>query len=112
VLSIFFFSSRRRHTSWPRDWSSDVCSSDLHALHKEARWLGAGGCTDRSRHFIGSHPDCIWPDEPDTHTTCIGFVHEARRHGFERSEERRVGKGVDRGGRSNVRKNKLENQTV
>src|SRR5690625_7944349 len=26
---IFFFSSRRRHTSWPRDWSSDVCSSDL-----------------------------------------------------------------------------------
>src|SRR6266508_5532028 len=26
---FFFFSSRRRHTSWPRDWSSDVCSSDL-----------------------------------------------------------------------------------
>src|SRR5690625_7054665 len=23
---VFFFSSRRRHTSWPRDWSSDVCS--------------------------------------------------------------------------------------
>src|SRR5690625_4849337 len=28
-LVIFFFSSRRRHTRWPRDWSSDVCSSDL-----------------------------------------------------------------------------------
>src|SRR5437660_9280714 len=27
--SLFFFSSRRRHTRWPRDWSSDVCSSDL-----------------------------------------------------------------------------------
>src|SRR5699024_11246558 len=27
--SIFFFSSRRRHTSSKRDWSSDVCSSDL-----------------------------------------------------------------------------------
>src|SRR5215510_16066138 len=27
--SFFFFSSRRRHTRWPRDWSSDVCSSDL-----------------------------------------------------------------------------------
>src|SRR5439155_5537424 len=26
---VFFFSSRRRHTRWPRDWSSDVCSSDL-----------------------------------------------------------------------------------
>src|SRR5690348_18146641 len=25
----FFFSSRRRHTSWTGDWSSDVCSSDL-----------------------------------------------------------------------------------
>src|SRR5207253_5964245 len=24
-------SSRRRHTRWPRDWSSDVCSSDLAA---------------------------------------------------------------------------------
>src|SRR5215510_9579712 len=29
MLDYFFFSSRRRHTRWPRDWSSDVCSSDL-----------------------------------------------------------------------------------
>src|SRR5206468_6319094 len=28
---FFFFSSRRRHTRCDRDWSSDVCSSDLHA---------------------------------------------------------------------------------
>src|SRR5256884_6186642 len=27
--SLFFFSSRRRHTRCSRDWSSDVCSSDL-----------------------------------------------------------------------------------
>src|SRR3712207_7031091 len=27
--SFFFFSSRRRHTRYWRDWSSDVCSSDL-----------------------------------------------------------------------------------
>src|SRR6267143_2920749 len=26
---VFFFSSRRRHTRWNCDWSSDVCSSDL-----------------------------------------------------------------------------------
>src|SRR5690606_39406001 len=26
---LFFFSSRRRHTRFSRDWSSDVCSSDL-----------------------------------------------------------------------------------
>src|SRR5439155_10928601 len=35
---FFFFSSRRRHTIWPRDWSSDVCSSDL------------------STHFVSSTP--------------------------------------------------------
>src|SRR5690625_7467228 len=29
---MFCFSSRRRHTRWPRDWSSDVCSSDLGPL--------------------------------------------------------------------------------
>src|SRR5690625_4854259 len=38
---MFFFSSRRRHTRWPRDWSSDVCSSDLcrvrHRLHSGRR---------------------------------------------------------------------------
>src|SRR2546429_6025401 len=30
--SYFFFSSRRRHTRCSRDWSSDVCSSDLYAV--------------------------------------------------------------------------------
>src|SRR5207245_3996247 len=29
MFSFFFFSSRRRHTRCYRDWSSDVCSSDL-----------------------------------------------------------------------------------
>src|SRR2546429_5992406 len=29
MLTFFFFSSRRRHTRCSRDWSSDVCSSDL-----------------------------------------------------------------------------------
>src|SRR5207253_2643931 len=33
--------SRRRHTRWPRDWSSDVCSSDL---------LGESGLRDRVSH--------------------------------------------------------------
>src|SRR5690606_40094921 len=28
-IFFFFFSSRRRHTRFSRDWSSDVCSSDL-----------------------------------------------------------------------------------
>src|SRR5439155_9416823 len=38
----FFFSSRRRHTRWPRDWSSDVCSSDLVDGPTDA----AGACVD------------------------------------------------------------------
>src|SRR5207302_5320331 len=29
LFYFFFFSSRRRHTRFSRDWSSDVCSSDL-----------------------------------------------------------------------------------
>src|SRR5690625_492870 len=33
ICFFFFFSSRRRHTRWPRDWSSDVCSSDLEITH-------------------------------------------------------------------------------
>src|SRR3712207_7902658 len=35
----FFFSSRRRHTRYWRDWSSDVCSSDLLALEKHRRFV-------------------------------------------------------------------------
>src|SRR5205809_2602278 len=31
LFLFFFFSSRRRHTRCSRDWSSDVCSSDLRA---------------------------------------------------------------------------------
>src|SRR5207253_2843974 len=43
-VPVFFFSSRRRHTSWPRDWSSDVCSSDLNALSGvRRRRLPTGG---------------------------------------------------------------------
>src|SRR6266849_4040600 len=34
---FFFFSSRRRHTRSTRDWSSDVCSSDLHSF-SHRRW--------------------------------------------------------------------------
>src|SRR5437660_9695354 len=37
-LISFFFSSRRRHTRWPRDWSSDVCSSDLQEEIAEAQF--------------------------------------------------------------------------
>src|SRR5690606_23058316 len=35
----FFFSSRRRHTSFSRDWSSDVCSSDLNRVIRPNPWF-------------------------------------------------------------------------
>src|SRR2546422_4843294 len=34
-IYFFFFSSRRRHTRCSRDWSSDVCSSDLHDMMRQ-----------------------------------------------------------------------------
>src|SRR3712207_7044591 len=38
LLIVFFFSSRRRHTRYWRDWSSDVCSSDLRAVRALRRF--------------------------------------------------------------------------
>src|SRR5438876_8530791 len=43
----FFFSSRRRHTRWTGDWSSDVCSSDL----DQAAELD-GRAIDRLEHLV------------------------------------------------------------
>src|SRR2546421_7446131 len=39
---MFFFSSRRRHTRSDRDWSSDVCSSDLVSLGEMRRVFNLG----------------------------------------------------------------------
>src|SRR5216684_7402618 len=48
----FFFSSRRRHTRCSRDWSSDVCSSDLVRLAT----LGSFGKWAVRRDRIGRNP--------------------------------------------------------
>src|SRR3712207_7702002 len=39
---FFFFSSRRRHTRYWRDWSSDVCSSDLFEIKGSGMRMGGG----------------------------------------------------------------------
>src|SRR5690606_31495300 len=49
IAVVFFFSSRRRHTRFSRDWSSDVCSSDLH------RVAGGGG----KDHAAAIFPLCL-----------------------------------------------------
>src|SRR6266511_4631519 len=47
---FFFFSSRRRHTRFSRDWSSDVCSSDL--ANDSDYGLGAGLFTSNLEHAL------------------------------------------------------------
>src|SRR5699024_11458291 len=91
-LVDFFFSSRRRHTRSKRDWSSDVCSSDL-------------GITAGSRFRAGKNTfiECLWPPEikdgQDENENCSVFM--VNNNGVRilvtgdldgRSEERRVGK--------------------
>src|SRR6267143_259249 len=49
---FFFFSSRRRHTRWNCDWSSDVCSSDLLFPVEEAGELEAARVQERSLAFL------------------------------------------------------------
>src|SRR5713226_7288162 len=44
-MCCFFFSSRRRHTRWTGDWSSDVCSSDLFDS-APLRWYVNYACRD------------------------------------------------------------------
>src|SRR5215475_2242246 len=50
-IFFFFFSSRRRHTRFSRDWSSDVCSSDLGA--------------DASGRSVYQAPEGVWAREVD-----------------------------------------------
>src|SRR5256886_11002636 len=40
VIEFFFFSSRRRHTRFDCDWSSDVCSSDLFLKEASMKFRG------------------------------------------------------------------------
>src|SRR5690606_39871362 len=82
-LFFFFFSSRRRHTRFSRDWSSDVCSSDLFVLvalaWKVQQALRISRLRAR-RPYIGAATLRGWGRPVDA------------RAEPQRSEERRVGK--------------------
>src|SRR5690606_37137747 len=57
---LLFFSSRRRHTRFSRDWSSDVCSSDLRVKQVVADWSWlevAGGPPDAMGDISKNIPD-------------------------------------------------------
>src|SRR6266496_5155843 len=51
LFFFFFFSSRRRHTRSLRDWSSDVCSSDLLPIGERTAAAGLALVGTRYKHF-------------------------------------------------------------
>src|SRR5690606_41198529 len=92
-----FFSSRRRHTRFSRDWSSDVCSSDLVAeplrfadiQRRQVDVFGRILAAWPSTHF--SYPPCASRQDP-TSAPAPARCRGCRRAFSARSEERRVGK--------------------
>src|SRR5207245_7410100 len=92
VSDLFFFSSRRRHTRCYRDWSSDVCSSDLeivgaYALSEASSGSDALNC--RARATLSADGKNYILNGEKMWITNAGFADL-------RSEERRVGKGCSR----------------
>src|SRR2546421_3140861 len=87
-LFFFFFSSRRRHTRSDRDWSSDVCSSDLaHPCVNKGRPRARLGQFTVRRIFR------CQPIDPELWTTSPLLADRSHSDRIaRRSEERRVGK--------------------
>src|SRR3989442_10197638 len=86
---LFFFSSRRRHTRCGRDWSSDVCSSDLLQLQS----LGLSNC--RFQEGDASDLSKLEDDSFDLVVSIFGAMFAPKPFDVAkemRSEERRVGK--------------------
>src|SRR3712207_8362265 len=83
---LFFFSSRRRHTRYWRDWSSDVCSSDL------AKYVEGMKLEQKTIHYLVGESRELLENSP--------YLEAFKAKGEEvllltepiRSEERRVGK--------------------
>src|SRR5437763_17026643 len=104
---VFFFSSRRRHTRYIGDWSSDVCSSDLnscnrlpsessfsHSFRARSSWpISTSAETSQNEQMVKVPSSVARPSS----------VSSTRR-----SEERRVGKECNSGG-SQYDSNKKEN---
>src|SRR5207249_9737918 len=92
-----FFSSRRRHTRSKRDWSSDVCSSDLERPPRGREAPQDRPQEQRREHLEERRGDVPHADEEPEVVREDAREHEGREKGeredgHARSEERRVGK--------------------
>src|SRR5256886_11243407 len=85
----FFFSSRRRHTRFDCDWSSDVCSSDLSAIEESSASVGT--LLPIFLLISSSAPRCARRSLSSENRRALLSAFAAWR-ASERSEERRVGK--------------------
>src|SRR5439155_19057351 len=94
-IVLFFFSSRRRHTRWPRDWSSDVCSSDLPRMLKAS--TGNGGDLVPLAALAGEAGSTRLIGARGSPPGRTGETPVAPPSSSARSEERRVGKGCRSG---------------
>src|SRR5204862_4892435 len=61
----FFFSSRRRHTRSLRDWSSDVCSSDLYGQSVDSGRVRALARSREAEQMPHAEVELLPPDSPD-----------------------------------------------
>src|SRR5690348_18485961 len=86
-----FFSSRRRHTRWTGDWSSDVCSSDLGGPHF-AVGIGVGGGVGANVGWFPLGPREVYVPSYHVSRTYVNNVNISNTTVNQRSEERRVGK--------------------
>src|SRR2546430_6079592 len=88
ISLLFFFSSRRRHTRFDCDWSSDVCSSDLFRRHHRAGNTARDAAVVHAA-ILGGVGRAVRAAHPRAGGIAGGGFFGRRRN---RSEERRVGK--------------------
>src|SRR2546430_17162483 len=111
-MRFFFFSSRRRHTRFDCDWSSDVCSSDLKPRRPPSGGSAGNGGVRSCGRFDGisrAIGRCV-----KTPGTISGeFDAVATEENLLRSEERRVGEeGRSRWSPDHLKKKKNKEQSM
>src|SRR5206468_8878554 len=107
----FFFSSRRRHTRSDRDWSSDVCSSDLRAIARAFAGEGASVIVGDLGDSAEAAAAAIRAEGGRAVAARADVTRAEDMRALARSEERRVGKEGSARGRAGHSKAKNTRRT-